>query len=62
MKKKNHLTQLLIIAAVAGAVVSIPKMTKVSNSVNGRELPVYSVETEKKQAALTFDAAWEDVI
>lgn len=30
----------------------------VSNTVNGRELPIYCVETEKKEIALTFDAAW----
>lgn len=31
----------------------------VSNTVNGRELPIYSVETEAKQVALSFDATWE---
>lgn len=31
---------------------------KVSNNVSGRDLPVYSVDTPKKKAALTFDAAW----
>ena len=30
----------------------------VSNSVGGRELPIYCVETDKPQIALTFDAAW----
>ena len=30
----------------------------VSNTVNGRELPIYSVETEAKQVALSFDATW----
>lgn len=30
----------------------------VSNTVNGRELPIYSVETDKKQVALSFDATW----
>ena len=29
-----------------------------SSAVNGRELPIYSVKTEKPQVALTFDAAW----
>lgn len=28
------------------------------SSVNGRNLPIYCVETEKKQIALSFDAAW----
>ena len=30
----------------------------VSNTVNGRELPIYSVEPEAKQVALSFDATW----
>ena len=29
-----------------------------SSNYNGRELPVYCVETEEKKIALTFDAAW----
>lgn len=32
----------------------------VSNSVDGRELPIYCVQTEKPEIALTFDAAWGD--
>lgn len=32
----------------------------VSNSVSGRELPIYSVKTDKKQVALSFDAACAD--
>ncbi len=27
-------------------------------TVNGRELPIYSVETDKKVVAISFDAAW----
>lgn len=30
----------------------------VSNTVNGRELPIYCVQTDEKKIALTFDAAW----
>lgn len=29
-----------------------------STSYNGRDLPIYCVDTDKKQIALTFDAAW----
>lgn len=29
-----------------------------SSSVGGKELPIYCVETNKKQVALSFDAAW----
>ena len=45
-------------AIVKGAVAALPGSITVSSSVNGRELPVYCVETDKKQVALTFDAAW----
>lgn len=31
-----------------------------SSSVNGRELPIYSVRTDKTQISLSFDAAWGD--
>lgn len=30
----------------------------VTTSLDGRELPIYCVETDKKQVALSFDAAW----
>lgn len=32
--------------------------SRVDNQVNGRKLPIYSVETEEKKVALSFDAAW----
>ena len=43
---------------LAGAVVYLPQFITVSNSVNGRELPIYCVETDKKVVGLSFDAAW----
>lgn len=58
MEKEKRLMTLILMGVVVGTIVSVPKITKVSNSVNGRELPIYSVETDKKQVALTFDAAW----
>jgi polysaccharide deacetylase family sporulation protein PdaB len=36
----------------------ISNAVRITNTVNGRELPIYSVETEKKQISLTFDSAW----
>ena len=44
----------LILAACLGA----SKTVTVTNTVNGKELPIYSVETEEKKVALSFDAAW----
>lgn len=32
--------------------------TTMDNNVNGRELPIYCVDTEEKKVALSFDAAW----
>ena len=40
--------------------VGVSKTVSVSNTVNGKELPIYSVETEEKKVALSFDAAWGD--
>lgn len=40
------------------AAVGVSKTVTVTNTVNGRELPIYSVETEEKKVALSFDAAW----
>lgn len=33
-------------------------LTSSTSKVNGKELPIYCVETDKKQIALSFDAAW----
>lgn len=43
---------------VVGLGIGIRKEAKVSNTVNGKELPVYSVETKDRKVALSFDAAW----
>lgn len=36
----------------------IPTVVSVSTSSGSKELPIYSVETDKKVVALSFDAAW----
>lgn len=46
------------IMLILSALLYIPQTVSVSNSVDGRELPIYCVETDKKQVALSFDAAW----
>ncbi|MEF9940900.1 MAG: polysaccharide deacetylase family protein [Lachnospiraceae bacterium] len=48
---------LLFIMAV-GSVKYLNSMIRISSTVNGRELPIYAVKTDKKQVALSFDAAW----
>lgn len=50
------LTCLCSLVFFIGAYVANQRSVAVSGAVNGTELPVCSVQTEKKQAALTFDA------
>lgn len=47
---------LLVISMGSGTLFK--KAVTVSSSVNGRELPIYCVETDEKKVALSFDAAW----
>ena len=54
MSKKLFLFLLTTILFTFG----ISNAVRITNTVNGRELPIYSVETEKKQISLTFDSAW----
>ncbi len=53
---------LILWSVVAGflvvAVRCLPKEISVSNNVNGRELPIYCVDTQERKVALSFDAAW----
>ncbi|MCM1467177.1 MAG: polysaccharide deacetylase family protein [Alistipes sp.] len=43
---------------LAVAVSNIPAIMSVNSRVGSRELPIYCVQTDKKQIALSFDAAW----
>ena len=45
---------------LSGGIWYVKEYTTVGNSVNGHEMPVCSVETDEKQAALTFETAWGD--
>ena len=58
MKKKNWKLGVLIALLLFGAGLGTSKVVNVSNTVNGRELPIYSVDTSEKKVALSFDAAW----
>ncbi|MCM1386809.1 MAG: polysaccharide deacetylase family protein [Bacillus sp. (in: Bacteria)] len=49
---------LTTIALIQGIAKVLPDSISVSNTVNGRELPIYCVQTDKPQVALSFDAAW----
>ena len=49
---------LTLMVALAGSYKYVESYVSVSSNVNGRELPIYSVDTEEKKVALSFDAAW----
>ncbi|MGO5052724.1 hypothetical protein ACTQ6A_09425 [Lachnospiraceae bacterium LCP25S3_G4] len=57
MKIKFPFYLFVVLVLIGGAIKYAPQVISVSNAVNGRELPIYSVQTEKKQVALSFDAA-----
>ena len=50
-----------IIALAKCMFTYVPEALSVSSTINGRELPIYCVETEEKKVALSFDAAWGNV-
>ena len=52
-KKQLMLSLALIVAALVGIVASASAFAR-----NEKKLPIYCVETEKKQIAISFDAAW----
>lgn len=56
--KKYRFIMFLMLVMVVAAGRYMTGIIHVTNNVNGKELPIYSVETEKKQVSLTFDAAW----
>lgn len=49
---------LLLVILFVGVKFGMSQTVNVSNTVNGKELPIYSVETNDKKVALSFDAAW----
>lgn len=61
----KYIVAVLLIGIVgAGSFNYLSGIVNVSSNVNGREMPIYSVETNEKKVAITFDAAgWgeEDV-
>ena len=57
---KNGLFLLGILAFAQACRLLAPQSVSVSGSsaANGRQLPIYCVQTDQKKVALTFDAAW----
>lgn len=56
--KNRSVLALVLTVALAGSYKYISGYVTVSSNVNGRELPIYSVDTKEKKVALSFDAAW----
>ena len=57
---KNFLFMLGVLAFARACLLLMPEGMTVSTpaNVNGRELPIYCVQTDQKKVALSFDAAW----
>lgn len=55
---KSATFALATIALIQGITRMLPDSVTVSNTVNGRELPIYCVQTDDNKIALSFDAAW----
>ena len=47
----------VVAIAMIGSYRYISGIVKVSSNVNGKELPIYCVQTDEKKVALSFDAA-----
>lgn len=55
---ESGLFWMAVFALTAGLLFSVPAVLPASSTVNGRELPIYCVQTDEKKVSLTFDAAW----
>ena len=58
LSMKYGVLALAAFAVLRGVLTVTGANVTVSNSVNGRQLPIYCVDTAEKKIALTFDAAW----
>lgn len=56
--KNRGIFMAVLVCTVAVSIRYISGYVSVSNNVNGRELPIYCVDTKEKKVALSFDAAW----
>ncbi len=61
IKERKWTGKIIAMAAallVLGGSIGVKQTIPTSATVGDRELPIYCVETQEKQIALTFDAAW----
>lgn len=59
IKLKHLIAALLVVIIIPAVWFSLSRTASVF-MVNGREVPIYSVEREDNKIALTFDCAWGD--
>lgn len=50
----------ILTAIIAVGIITSTGLKAVSTVTEQKELPIYSVETDKKQVSISFDAAWGD--
>lgn len=55
---RTTLAAMMLLALLSSISAVTEKSITVSNNSSGRDLPIYSVQTDRQQIALTFDAAW----
>lgn len=61
--KASHILTVSFCAALLLTLISVfrlPKVQDVFSSGSGRSLPIYSVQTDEKKAALGINCAWDD--
>lgn len=60
MKKKNYILGILtlVVVLIGGLWMNKDKIQSTIAMYSNKKLPIYCVKTEKKQIALSFDAAW----
>ncbi len=58
MNRRRICMLAVVCVVLLGIYLSTSGAVSVSNTVNGKELPIYCVETDEKKVALSFDAAW----
>ena len=56
--RNQGILALILMIALMGSYQYLSGYTTVSSNVNGKEMPIFSVETKEKKVALTFEAAW----
>lgn len=55
-------TALLMLVGLMGVKLTQGSFVTTSSTVGDRELPIYCVDTQEPKIALTFDAAWGNII